>query len=119
MSEPTLFDLAGRPATEAHARGTDPATSHAAAASITEDDLRASQRAVLAVLRRYGPGDFATITKAYDTARYFDPDAHPNQSDSGLRTRVAELVDARLVCDSGERVTLPSGRQAIVWAATS
>ena len=37
------------------ARRTDPETSHAAAASITEADLRVSQSAVLHVLERFGP----------------------------------------------------------------
>lgn len=119
MSEPTLFDdepvlTAG----VAHARRDDPDTSHAAAASIDVDTLRQSQRAVLAVLQR-GRGDFATISKAYDDARGRDPDYFPNLSDSGLRTRVSELRDRGYVRDSGERVTLPSGRQAIVWEATS
>ncbi len=38
-------------------------------------------------------------------------------SDSGLRTRRAELVRRGLVYDTGERITMRSGRLSIIWAA--
>ena len=40
-------------------------------------------------------------------------------SPSGARTRRAELVVKGLVYDTGERVTLLSGRRAIVWSAVA
>jgi len=40
-------------------------------------------------------------------------------SESGFRTRCAELVDAGLVADSGQRETLASGRKAVCWSLTS
>lgn len=102
-------------AAEARARFTDPTTSHAAARSLSEDDLRGSQRAVLACLRVYGPGSDSTISGRYAARR----EAHgwPRQSPSGLRTRRKELADAGLIVDTGDRVTLPSGRRSIVWGA--
>lgn len=94
----------------ARARESDPETSHAAADSITPDKLRASQRAVLNVLRlRGGKGTDEQIAESYTRGSW------PAQSPSGLRTRRKELVEAGLVEDSGERVTLPSGRDSIVW----
>lgn len=99
---------------QAHARTTDPHTSHDAAQSISRDQLRASQTAVLRVLREYGPTSDYMLAENYDTARHMGYDL-PRQSPSGLRTRRKELVAAGFVVDSGERVTLPSGRKAIVW----
>jgi hypothetical protein len=92
----------------AHARRTDPHTSHAAAASITEQQLTDGQRAVLQTLRRIGPAIDPQIVASY---------VGPWQSPSGLRTRRHELVERGLVRDTERRVKLPSGRQAIVWEA--
>lgn len=100
------------PRRTAKARTTDPGTSHAAAASISEDTLRDSQAAVLAFLREHGA--MADVALVDDYPQHGDL---PRQSASGLRTRRAELVAAGLVEDTGERVRLESGRQAIVWAA--
>lgn len=101
----------------ARARTTDPGTSHAAAASITEDTLRANQAAVLDFLRASGPMTDATLVEAYNGTAWSDGTTLPRQSQSGLRTRRAELVTAGLVTDTGEREFLASGRKAIVWAA--
>jgi hypothetical protein len=91
-------------AADAHARNTDPETSHAAASSV--GDLRPRQVAVLDVLRRCGPCHDEAIAAFY---------TGPPQSPSGLRTRRRELVDAGLVRDSGDRARLQTGRQSIVW----
>ena len=96
-------------ATRAFARTTDPETSRAAAASLSPETLRASQRQVLDAFRRFGQMHHERLIERYDG----DP-----QSDSGLRTRTRELVDAGLLRDSGERVLLSSRRQAIVWELT-
>jgi hypothetical protein len=90
------------------ARKTDPETSHDAAASIT--DLTEKQEAVLAVLAAEGlltDKDLISQYPKYGLAR---------QSESGLRTRRAELVRRQLVRDTGLREILPSGRRAIVWS---
>lgn len=96
---------------EAKARATDPQTSHAAAASVK--NLTRSREPLLAVIKGNGGGTDEMILGQYEDVF---GNAHP-QSPSGLRTRRAELVRAGLVEDSGERRTLRSGRQAIVWKA--
>ena len=97
----------------AHARRTDPETSHAAAESLDPTRLRRSQEFVLGVLRAYPAGlTDEELREAVDRTGYAI-------SDSGLRTRRSELVRLGLVEDSGERATTLAGRQTIVWAATS
>lgn len=95
------------------ARETDPDTSRQAAASISQDSMRETQRMVLAILERYGPScdeDIATYA-----AQLTEHEGWPRQSPSGLRSRRAELVAAGLVRDSGERTRTSTGRQTIVW----
>jgi hypothetical protein len=92
----------------AHARRTDPATSHEAAESLSSDRLRASQNAVLAFLRRHGAMTDIDLVERYDGLA---------QSPSGLRTRRKELVARGLVVDTGSWVRTPSGRRATVWAS--
>ena len=103
----------------AHARRSDPLTSHAAAASITPDQLRASHVAVLAVFRRVGAMHDERLLAAYADVTLLHGTIGPRQSPSGLRTRRRELVDLGLLRDSGERVTLPSGRRSIIWEQTT
>jgi hypothetical protein len=97
----------------AHARLTDPETSHAAAASI--DRLTDRQGAVLRVFKRnrFAMTD-VSLCSMYDVAAR--KGLVPAQSVSGIRTRRAELVDRGLIVDTGNRVRLASGRKAIVWA---
>lgn len=106
----------GELADRARARTTDPATSHEAAASIAPEDLRASQRFVLDVFRRYSPHRFCDESLIVHYG-YALKARHvvAAQSDSGIRTRRRELVDAGYLRDSGEKVVLPSGRRSIVW----
>lgn len=108
-----LFDHDGEPT--AHARPTDPHTSHEAARSVGGDRLRASQQAVLAVLKHHGPSTDLLLVELYDMLAAAG--AQPVQSPSGIRSRRHELVEAGQVVDTGRRVKLPSGRRAIVWAA--
>ena len=104
-------------ASEARARTTDPWTSHAAAASITEEQLRESQRAVLECFRYYGKMHHELLVSTY--GRFQFECGRRRQSESGLRTRTKELRDAGFIEDTGETVRLPSGRQSKVWRATS
>jgi hypothetical protein len=96
------------------ARTTDPTTSHAAAASIGQASITATQQVILSLL----------FTKRGDeelTDRYYNlvsSGRAPNASPSGIRSRRAALVDAGLVEDTGDRVKTASGRQAIVWGIT-
>jgi len=92
------------------ARRTDPATSWAAARSLSEDTLRDSQREVLRIVRRFGP-----LTDDGIFGWFADGTISP----SGARTRRAELVAKGLVYDTGRRERLPSGRHSIVWAAVA
>lgn len=101
-----------RASAEAHARNTDPETSHAAARSITSERIRASQQIVLSILKTYGP-----LTDEDIWSYVLGLGHRGHLSPSGARTRRSELVALGRVRDTGERKTLASGRQAIVWAA--
>lgn len=97
----------------AHARWSDPVTSHAAAKSLSEEKLRESQEAVLGVFRLWHtPMDDPLMIERYRGS------VTPWQSPSGLRTRRKELVDLGYLEDSGERFIMPSGRKSIVWRLT-
>lgn len=92
--------------TRPRARNTDPTTSHLAAASVS--NITDTQFYVLKSLRR--PADDTQLLERYRSFK-----KAPFASDSGVRTRRAELVALGAVEDSGERVTLRSGRSATVW----
>jgi hypothetical protein len=113
--EPVTREPGSTPATEqndmfrrAHARSTDPGTSHAAAKSLSSDRIRASQQEVLHLFSDFGPmHDQQLVKRAWEQGA--------KQSSSGLRTRRHELVVLGKLVDSQRRVTLPSGRKSIVW----
>jgi hypothetical protein len=92
-----------------NARKTDPKTSHDAADSVK--DVTATQEYVLKALKR--PRNDTQLIEAYRSYK-----TAPRASESGIRTRRAELVDAGLIDDSGKRVKMPSGRYSIVWERT-
>src|SRR5262245_47539039 len=98
---------------EAHARNTDPWTSHAAAHLISPQDLRESQRAVFDCFTVNGPMHHQRLVETYAYDRVVT--GWPLQSESGLRTRTHELVAVGLLRNSGNVVTLPSKRKSIVW----
>lgn len=87
-------------------RKTDPETSHEAADSV--ENVTLTQEYILRALRR--PRNDAQLIEAYRAYK-----TAPRASESGIRSRRAELVDAGLVDDSGKRVKMPSGRFSIVW----
>ena len=103
-----LFDGA-EPHARAHARWGHPGTSFAAAASVK--NLRHSQQAIVNLLRRFGP---VTHEELIALARR----ESLKMSESGVRSRCAEVVRLGQACDSGERKRLPSGRLAILWSVT-
>lgn len=90
----------------ARARVSDPVTSHEAAESV--DRITETQEYVLKALRR--PRVDVELVEAYNRFK-----RAPRASESGIRSRRAELVDRGLVVDTGRRVRLESGRFAIVW----
>ena len=97
--------------TTARARITDPTTSHSAAASV--EGITETQAVILRLLEV--PGTDTDLVNRYHQAWFTERDTVPRASDSGIRSRRAELVALGLVKDSGERALTPSGRQAIVW----
>ena len=108
------FRLADRPmepdrdVTTAHARGTDPETSHDAAAGITTNRLRESQKEVWALFRKYGPMDDRELVRLADKDGI-------RQSPSGLRTRRRELQTMGKVRDSGRSARYEGNRKHIIW----
>lgn len=92
------------------ARKTDPKTSHDAAESVNE--VTRTQEYVLRALRR--PRNDSQLIEAYRSYK-----TAPRASESGIRSRRAELVDRGLVVDSGQRVKTESGRWSIVWRSAS
>lgn len=89
----------------ARARRTDPETSHEAAASVV--NMTEKRQAVLDCLRAIGQGHDQAILDAYRSMSL------PEQSDSGIRSRRAELVRMGHVVDRG--VLLINGQQHTVW----
>jgi len=103
------------------ARTSDPWTSWAAAESL--GDLRPRLAAVLAVLDLYPDG----LTLEDLVRRYHEAAAEfgsygvpmPAQSDSGIRTRCRELMDAGLVVDTGTtRLTAANRHARVLTRAT-
>lgn len=99
------------------ARNTDPLTSHEAAASIGEDELRASQQAIYILFARIGRGGMTDedLVEHYMKASQYHPEIYPYQSESGIRTRRSELVRRGMVAASGERGITRSGRPCTIW----
>ena len=90
----------------AKARHSDPQTSHDAAESVK--DITKTQTFILKALRKpLTDVDLVSVYRAYKTA--------PQASESGIRSRRAELVKHGKVIDTGRRKKLASGRHAIVW----
>jgi len=94
-----------------NARRTDPKTSHDAAKSVKGITL--TKGYILRAINKRSRTDVQLLEayRNYKTA--------PLASESGIRTRRAELVDMGMIRDSGKRAVLPSGRKAIVWEITS
>lgn len=102
-------------ATQAHARTTDPWTSHDAARSISEEELRESERCVLACFRVNGEMHHEKLVERYREGRFLH--GWKPQRESGLRTRTSDMKKAGYIRDTGKVVILDSGRSSIVWAA--
>ncbi len=88
------------------ARLTDPQTSHEAAASVS--NIGPTRAAILRLLQT-GMSDQLLV----DSIRVLYGTGFA--SESGIRSRRAELVALGLVKDTGIRVRTASGRKAIVW----
>lgn len=93
----------------AHARNTDPSTSHRAAASLTPERLSAGQRTVLAAIVNAGRRGLNDFELAQRTGS--------KQTSHGKRR--GELVAHGLVVDSGMTRPSDTGTQSKVWRATA
>lgn len=91
----------------AFARKSDPITSHLAAESVHK--ISETQRAILQLLRK-GPMTDEALIRLYRAQRNF-----PLASDSGIRSRRADLVKLGLVEDSGLTNKTQFGRLAVLW----
>lgn len=116
----TLSHLA-QPVARAH----DPQTSHDAARSVTPTTLRHLHTWWLRHLDRMWAKDPDQLNLNGDPIGYFMTDEGarkfydgPKVSDSGFRTRRAELRQAGLVTDSGRRYPISTGRMANAWQLT-
>ena len=94
----------------AHARMTDPSTSHLAAASVKNETL--TKRIILNILNDRAMTDEELVEAYRFMALHID--TVPRASDSGIRSRRAELTKDFKVFAVGYKKT-KSGRKAIVW----
>ena len=92
-----------------YARKTDPGTSFIAARSV--QNISPTQQGILNLLIE-GMTDESLVNVYTGLAKggYV-----PMASESGIRSRRAELVKQGLVVDTGERATMTTGRLATVW----
>lgn len=110
------------PNDRAHARRTDPTTSHEAAATI---DTNRSQTAVLTLLYRY-MGDYFTqkgVIATYQVVQQQqalngEPDRLPSLSESRIRTACNELARKHLLVHAGY-TTPDRGRRETIWQLTT
>lgn len=98
----------------AHARHSDPQTSHDAAASVR--NITRTHELILLI--------FGNLRKLHDESliEYFQNSVRNNRdwrdvraSESGIRSRRAELVRLGKLRDSGKRERTASGRNSVVW----
>jgi hypothetical protein len=92
-----------------HARKTDPQTSKDAAKSV--NNVTTTQKAILSLLRKHQT-DMDLVRNYHYLVKNGKA---PRASESGIRSRRAELVDAGLVKDTEARMKSPSGRMMTVW----
>lgn len=97
----------------AHARRTDPLSSHLAAERASQR-LTDVQDRVLTLLRIRGP---ATDDQIIERFRDYWPEI--KVSDQSIRSRRSELVRKALVAHSGDFGPSPHGQRARVWRAVT
>lgn len=97
------------------ARNTDPDTSHEAAASVK--NLTKTQVTILHLFE--DKRDRMTDEQLVSWYRWAEANLDaPTASESGIRSRRAELVRQGYLKDSGAREKLRTGRNAIVWSVS-
>ena len=98
---------------QAHARRTDPATSHKAAASVSIVNLGRVKDGIIEILKDHGPQTDEYIAAVY--AARVSKGMYPKHSPSGLRTRRSWLVDHGFVKAVGIGKT-SAGRTCQIWS---
>jgi len=94
----------------AHARTTDPQTSHQAARSV---NVTRGQRIVLNEFLMYHHMTDEQLIEVLKIRQGSCPDAR--LSDSGARSRRAELVAIGILKDTGRRTTTAANRKTTIW----
>jgi len=95
--------------TAPRARNTDPATSHQAAATVT--NVTDTQQLILEAYKAHGPMTDEELCQQLAVT------TQKPVSVSGIRTRRSELVEAGRVYNTTDTRLTATGRAAIVWAA--
>lgn len=93
----------------AHARRTDPQTSHDAAASVKK--ISETKKKILLLLRKAGPmtdEELVNMWRVYQLGKI---------SESCIRSRRADLVKMNMVEYTGEKRVISTGRDAQIWRA--
>lgn len=91
----------------AHARSTDPETSHIAAATVT--NLTLTKERILAILRIRGAQTDEELIRWF--RRYYGNET----TEQSIRSRRSELVKAGIVSFSGEHGISSTGRPSRKW----
>jgi len=94
----------------AHARTTDPQTSHQAARTV---NVTRGQQIVLNEFLMYHHMTDEQLIEVLKIRQGSCPDAR--LSDSGARSRRAELVAIGILKDTGHRTTTAAGRKTTIW----
>lgn len=98
----------------AHARTTDPQTSHMAAASVGKVQELQDR---LVDMFGAGPMTDLHLVRVYNLLSDTTP-SYPPATPQNLRSRRAELVKQGKVHDTKQREIGPSGRKFVVWGLT-
>lgn len=105
------------PDTPPAARTTDPGTSHAAAASATTGRAKCRAQVLECFRDAYDGLTLAELVHRHNARA--DVGRFAPFSDSGIRTRAAELADDKVLVDTGVRRRMASGRYGIVWGLST
>ena len=115
----SLFGDPPKPATDVRpaTRTGDPETSHQAARTVKYGP---NQKAVFECFQYFGAMHDGQLIERYPAwrERMLDFRPIPMQTDSGLRSRRADLVKLGYLRDSHKRALLPTKRNATIWEIT-
>lgn len=97
-------------------RAGDPETSRAAGRSVSRATMTDVQKVVYFLIHREGPLSDEQLIALYREKQEAPGTRLPSATDSSIRTRRAELADAKLLVVAGQTKTA-SGRSANTWRA--